>query len=64
MSTLTHLPLEQGCEDYFFWDQTVEDFEHGLDSVLTDSVNTPELVASFDEADAMCSPVSLGFLCM
>ena len=28
-------------------------FEHGLESILTDSVNTPEPEVSFDEADTM-----------
>ena len=51
-STLTLLPCEPGCEDYSFLDQAVMDFEHGLDSGLTDSDITPELEASFDEADA------------
>ena len=31
---------------------------HGLDFVLTDSVNSPELDASFDDADVMHSSVS------
>ena len=35
-STLIHFPLEPQCEDYSFLDQAVEDFEHGLDSILTD----------------------------
>ena len=52
LSILTHFPLETGCEDYFFLDQSVKDFEHGPYSLLTDSVET-ELDASFDEADAM-----------
>ena len=59
VSTLTHLPLEAVCEDYFFLNQAGEDFKHGLDSILTD---TPKLVASFDEADVMPSLVSLGLL--
>ena len=40
----------------------MEDFEHGLDSVLTDSVDTPDMDESLDEADAMPSSVSSGFL--
>ena len=39
-------------------DQAIVDFEHGLDSILTDSVNVLELDTSFDEADAMVSSVS------
>ena len=39
-------------------DQAVKDFEHGLDSILMDSVNTPELAVSFNKADAMSSSVS------
>ena len=38
--TLTHFPLESGCEDYSFLDQTVEDIEHDLHSFLTDYQNT------------------------
>ena len=56
-----HFPLEPGCEDYSFLDQAVSDFQHGLDSILPDSINTLELVASFDDPDAT-SAVSSGFL--
>ena len=38
VSKLTHLLLEPECEDYSFLHQAVVDFEHGLDSILTDSV--------------------------
>ena len=41
-------------------DQRVEDFEHSLDSVLTDSIDRPEVDASLDEADAVPSSVSSG----
>ena len=34
------------------------DFEQGLDSILTDSLKTPELDASLDEPDAIPSSVS------
>ena len=37
VSTLTHLGLEPGCEDYSFLDQAVKHFEHGLDSILMHS---------------------------
>ena len=37
---LNHFPLESGCEDYSFLDQAVEDIEDGLDSILTDHINT------------------------
>ena len=40
VSSLTHSPLEPGCEDYAFLDQAVADFEQGLDSILTDSLKT------------------------
>ena len=40
-----------------------EDFEHGLDSILTDFIDIPELDESFEEVDAMPSSVSSGFLC-
>ena len=39
------------------------DFEQGLDSILTDSLETPELDTSLDEHDAIPSSVSSGFLC-
>ena len=39
------------------------DFEQGLDSILTDSLETPELDTSLDEPDAIPSSVSSGFLC-
>ena len=62
VSSLTHLPLELGCDDYSFLDQAVDDFEQGLDSILTDSIKTPELDISLDEPDAMPSLVSSGHL--
>ena len=64
VSSLTHFPLEPGCEDYAFLDQAVADFEQGLDSILTGSLETPELETSLDEPDAITSSsVSFGFLC-
>ena len=39
------------------------DFEQGLDSILTNSLETPELDVSLDEPDAVPSSVSSGFLC-
>ena len=62
VSSLTHFPLEQGCEDYSFLDQAVADFGQGLDSILTDSLETAELDGSLDEPDAIPSSVSSGFL--
>ena len=53
VSTLIHFPLEPDCEDYISLDEAVEDFEHDLDSILTDSVDTPEQEASLDEVDAI-----------
>ena len=41
VSSLTHFPLEPGCEDYSFLDQAVADFEQGWDSILIDSIKTP-----------------------
>ena len=38
------------------------DFEHGLDSILTNSLETPELDTSLDEPDAITSSVSSRFL--
>ena len=63
LSTLIHLPLEQICEDYSFFDQAVEDFEHGLDSIFTNSIDIPELNASLNDTDAVPFSVSSGFLC-
>ena len=64
VSSLTHFPLEPGCEDYAFLDQAVADFKQGLDSILTDSLETPELDTSLEESDAITSSVSSGFLCL
>ena len=63
VSSLTHFPLEPGCEDYAFLDQAVADFEQGLDSILTDSLETLELDTSLDETDAITSSISSGSLC-
>ena len=62
VSSLTHFPMEPGCEDYAFLDQAVADFEQGLDSILTDSLETLELNTSLDEPDIITSSVSSGFL--
>ena len=62
MSSLTHFPLEPGCEDYAFLDQAVADFKQGLDSILTDSLETPDLDTSLQESDAVTSSVSSRFL--
>ena len=62
VSSLTHFPLEPGCEDYSFLDQAMADFEQGLDSILTNALETPELDTSLDEPDAVTSSVSSGFL--
>ena len=62
VSSLTHFPLEPGCEDYSFLDQAVADFEQGLDSILTDSIETSELETSVGEPDAITSSFSSGFL--
>ena len=64
VSSLTHFPLELGCEDYAFLDQAVADFAQGLDSILTDSLETLELDTSLEDPDAITSSsVSSGFLC-
>ena len=62
VSSLNHFLLELGCENYSFLDQAMTDFEQGLDSILTDSHETPELDAFFDVQDAINSSVSSGFL--
>ena len=64
VSSLHHFPLVPGCEDYSFLDQAVADFEQGLDSILTDSIETPELDTSLDEPDAITSLVCSWFLCL
>ena len=63
-SSLTHFPLEPGCEDYSFLDKAVATFEQGLDSILTDSIETPKLDTSLDEPDVINSSVSSGFPCL
>ena len=64
VSSLTYFPLEPGCEDYAFLDQAVVDFKQGLDSILTDSLETPELDTFLDEPDVITSTISSGFLCL
>ena len=46
-----------------FLDQAVEDFVLGLNSILTDSVKTPEVDASINEAEIGPVSLSSGFLC-
>ena len=53
VSSLIHFPLEPGCEDYAFLDQAVADFEQGLDSILTDSLEILELDTFLEEPDAI-----------
>ena len=53
VSTLIHFQLEPGYKDYSLLDHAVENFEQGLDSILTDSIDTPELDASLDETDVI-----------
>ena len=55
VSSFTHFPLEPRCEDYAFLDQAVDDFEQGLDSILTASLETLELGTSLDEPDVITS---------
>ena len=62
MSSLNHFLPEPECEDYSFLDQAVADFEQGLDSIIIDSTETPELNTSFDELDVTTSSDSSGFL--
>ena len=58
VSSITHFPLEPGCEDYSFLDQAVANFKQGLDSILTNALETPELDTSLDKPDAIPSSVS------
>ena len=62
MSSLIQSTLEPGLEDYSFLDQSVADIGQGLDSILTDSIETPKLDTSLDEPDAITSSVSSEFL--
>ena len=45
MVSLTHFPLELGCEDYSFLDQAIVHFEQGPDFIITDSIETPVMDA-------------------
>ena len=63
VSSLTQFPPEPECKDCAFLDQAVADFEQGLDSILTDSLQTPELDTSLDEPDVIASSVSSGCCC-
>ena len=47
VSTWACFPFELCCKDYTLFDQAVKECEHGLDSILMDSVKTLELDASF-----------------
>ena len=56
------LPAHTRVWKIIFLDQAIEDLEHGLESILTDSIKTLECDASFDNPDVISSSVSLGFL--
>ena len=58
VSSLTHFPLEPGCS---FLDQAVADYDQSLDSILTNSIETPELDTSLDEHDPLHLQPLLGF---
>ena len=60
VSTLIHFPPEPWCEITTFWTR-LEEFEHGLDFILTDPINTQELGALFDGAHAMLHQSLQGF---
>ena len=62
VSSVYHFPVEPEYEDYLCLDQAVSDFEEGLDSILTDYIETPEWDTSFDKPDTIVS-VSSEFLC-
>ena len=53
LSSLTDFTLEPGFEDYSILDWAFADFEQCLDSILTESIQTPELDTSLDESDAI-----------
>ena len=63
MSTLTKFLLEPGCEDYFLLTKQLKTLSMAL-ILSSQTVDTQELDVSFDEADAMPSWVSSGFLCL
>ena len=62
VSSLTYFPQEPGCENYSFLDQAMTDFQQGIGSFLTDSLETPGLDTFLDKPDAIPSSVSFGFL--
>ena len=45
-----------------FWTKLLLTLNKGLDSILTNSIQTPELDTSLDEPDAITSSVSSGFV--
>ena len=47
VSSSTHFQFGPGCEDYAFLDHAVDEFECGLDSILTDSIEKLELDTYF-----------------
>ena len=64
VSTLAHFLLELGCQDYSFLNHTPADFEHGFDSILTDSYQKLKTGCTIYEPEAMTYAVSSGFLCL
>ena len=62
VSSLTHLPCEPRFEDHSFLDQEIANFEQGMDSILTDSIEALKLDTSLDEPDVITSSVPSGFL--
>ena len=58
------IPIWTGFWGLYFLDQAFEEVDHGLDSILMETVGIPELYVSFDEPDTMLSSVSSGFLCL
>ena len=59
-SALTHFALEPGCDNNSFFDQAVADFEHGLDSICTNSVVMLNQDACINEPDTVTSSDFLG----
>ena len=49
-------------KSYFFLELTVAEFEHCLDSIITNSIKTLEMGGSFDELNTISSSVSAGCL--
>ena len=64
VSILTTSDLNHSVRIILLWTTQFSDFEHGLHSNLTNTIETLELDASFDNPNAVIYLFSLGFLCL